>query len=252
MIDRIVALSFGTIVGFPAERVLHEHGRGETRDLACLVFALFDGPDVIVVDTGPPDPAVTADFHRYRLSQTPQQRPRSALESIGVDPSRVTAVVNTHLHWDHCGNNSLFTQARFFIRSRELEYAAAPRSEHKKGYQVGPSLDPDWIHGLDRIVPVPDGLFALAPGVVLVPLPGHTPGSQGVLVRTSSGSRYLLAGDTINLYESIAGFDDGEVICSGFHTSLEHNRASIEAAMNLGVEVIPGHEPDVVRRGVFL
>lgn len=252
MIDRIAVLSFGTIKGFPAERILHGHRQGETRDLACLVFVLFDGDETIVVDTGPPDPTITADFHGYRLEQTPEQRPARALESVGVDPSRVTSVVNTHLHWDHCGNNSLFDRARFFIRARELEYAAAPRSEHKKGYQVGPTLDPNWTRVLDRIVAVPDGLLAIAPGVVLVPLPGHTPGSQGVLVRMASGSRYLLAGDTINLYESVAGFDRGEVICSGFHTSLENNRASIEAAMSLGVDVMPGHDQDVVRRGVLL
>src|SRR3954453_19419573 len=46
--------------------------------------------------------------------------PRDGLQAIGVDPDRVEDVVISHMHYDHAGNNDLFTHATFHLKAREM------------------------------------------------------------------------------------------------------------------------------------
>jgi len=105
-----------------------------------------------------------------------------ALRLHGLAPCDVTEVVNSHLHFDHCGNNRLFTGARVFVQALELEAARQPR------YTVREWFD----HDADSLVSV-DGDLTIAPGISLVATPGHTPGHQSVLVETSHQGRVLIA-----------------------------------------------------------
>jgi N-acyl homoserine lactone hydrolase len=104
----------------------------------------------------------------------------------------VPIVVNTHLHWDHCSNNDLFPTARVMVQRRELDYAPRPVRWHSLTYEAGLSVEPAWTRVRHQLHPV-DGDVEIAPGVSVVALPGHTPGSQGVLVE-GADRRYLIAG----------------------------------------------------------
>lgn len=84
----------------------------------------------------------------------------------------------------------------------------------------------------------------------MVALPGHTPGSQGVVVEAAT-KRYLLAGDCIDLYENWAGDDEAEHIPSGFFTDIVAYEHSLKRIEELGCEVIPSHDPLVVQRREF-
>jgi glyoxylase-like metal-dependent hydrolase (beta-lactamase superfamily II) len=98
----------------------------------------------------------------------------SSLKEIGLHPDDITMVINTHLHFDHTGYNKIFTNARFISQEDEIRYSASPDRFQKGGY-----YQPN-IQGL-RYSPV-RGEASPAPGVSLLPTPGHTPGHQSVIV----------------------------------------------------------------------
>src|SRR5262249_57752223 len=85
----------------------------------------------------------------------------------------------------------------------------------------------------------------LAPGVVAVDLPGHTPGQVGLLVTTADGE-VLLTSDAVHLYDEL---EHGRPF--GVFTDLEAmfaSYAAIAARVDAGALMVPGHDPDVVRR----
>jgi N-acyl homoserine lactone hydrolase len=80
------------------------------------------------------------------------------------DLATIDIVVNTHLHFDHCGGNHLFAGRPIYVQGRELDDA---RSEDD--YTIR-----EWVEAPGvRYVPV-DGELELLPGLRLVPAPGHT------------------------------------------------------------------------------
>ncbi len=137
---------------------------------------VIDHPDArVLVDTGMTElhPAV-ADMDP-RLSPLGEQ----AFDLAGID-----IVVNTHLHFDHCGGNHLFAGRPIYVQRRELDDARS-----QDDYTIR-----DWVDAPGvRYVPV-DGELELLPGLRLVPAPGHTPGSQVIVVGTD-GHPVVIAGD---------------------------------------------------------
>ena len=105
---------------------------------------------------------------------------RSCFDAL--DTSRVTAVVNSHLHFDHCGNNRAFPGVPIYVQAAELAAAREP------GYTVR-----DWVDFEGANYVVVEGRFAITANVELIPSPGHTPGHQSVAVRTGSGLELIVA-----------------------------------------------------------
>ena len=100
----------------------------------------------------------------------------AAVRRFGCDPDDVVAVVNSHLHFDHCGQNPRFPGVPILVQRAELDAARAPR------YTV-----PEWVDFPGARFHVLDGPADVAPGVRLVPTPGHTVGHQSVVVDTDDG-----------------------------------------------------------------
>jgi len=101
------------------------------------------------------------------------------------DVGDVDIVVNTHLHFDHVGGNHRFAGRPTYVQRQELDDART-----LEDYTIR-----DWVDAPGvTYVPV-DGELELLPGVRLVPTPGHTRGSQVVVVETG-GRRVVIAGDT--------------------------------------------------------
>ena len=107
------------------------------------------------------------------------------LSEQDFDISGIDMVVNTHLHFDHLGGNHLFAGTPIYVQRRELEDARS-----RDDYTIPEWVDPPGV----EYVPV-DGELELLPGVRLVPAPGHTPGSQVVVVDTG-GRPIVIVGDT--------------------------------------------------------
>ena len=117
-----------------------------------------------------------------------------ALGTQGLKPRDITGVINSHLHFDHCGNNALFPQADIFVQAAELEAA-----RHRQ-YTVRPWFD----YAEARLQPV-NGAHSLRDNVQLIAAPGHTPGHQAVLVQTDNGSELIAAQAAFTLDEYAAG-----------------------------------------------
>ena len=101
-----------------------------------------------------------------------------------LDLAGIDIVVNTHLHFDHCGGNHLFAGRPIYVQRRELDDA---RSEDD--YTIREWVDAPGV----RYVPV-EGELELLPGLRLVPAPGHTRGMQVVVVETD-GRPVVVGGD---------------------------------------------------------
>ena len=99
------------------------------------------------------------------------------------------AIVITHEHADHLGGIAQSPQLRNFaghlMLTREQRDSRKWLTACKFPQDLAASL-----HPLDF-----DHYYALAPGVVLIKAPGHTPGSQLVYIRLADNSEYLLIGD---------------------------------------------------------
>jgi N-acyl homoserine lactone hydrolase len=97
----------------------------------------------------------------------------------------VIAVVNSHLHFDHCGNNPLLRGVPIYAQASELEAARAPR------YTV-----PEWIDFEGAEYHPIDGGAQVAAGIRIVATPGHTVGHQSLVLDGVDGP-VVLAGQAI-------------------------------------------------------
>jgi glyoxylase-like metal-dependent hydrolase (beta-lactamase superfamily II) len=120
-----------------------------------------------------------------------------SLSCIGMEPDDIDVVVNSHLHTDHCGCNEFFRKATVLLHAKELAAASSPSAE-AAGY-----LRKDWDTG--QPIEALDGEWDLFDDgrIVLVPLPGHTPGTLGALVSLDRDGQFLLASDTVSLRRSL-------------------------------------------------
>ncbi|BEL03735.1 N-acyl homoserine lactonase family protein [Actinoplanes sichuanensis] len=245
---QITAVGVGRVFGLPKPSLTYQRGWGETLDIPLIMFVIQGGRAPVVVDTGA-DLERAWKHHSIRMQQTPAEQPAAALRQLGVDPADVHVVVNTHLHWDHSSNNHLFPNARIVVQQREIDYARHPVPWHRRQFEHLPDLDAAWRSAENRINAI-DGDTELAPGISAVALPGHTPGSQGIVVQAAT-TRYLIAGDCVDLYENWSGDDEAEHIPSGFFTDIVAYQDSLQRIEKLDCEVIPSHDPLVLERRVF-
>jgi N-acyl homoserine lactone hydrolase len=138
---------------------------------------VIDHPDArVLVDTG------MTELHPLVADMDPRLMPLS--EQADFDLAGIDVVVNTHLHFDHCGGNRLFAGKPVYVQRRELDDARSLAD-----YTIREWVDAPGV----QYVPV-DGEFELLPGVRLLPAPGHTPGSQVVVVETG-GRPAVIGGD---------------------------------------------------------
>ncbi len=141
-------------------------------------FVILHDGGAMLVDTGVggPDEALS-DWRVVNRTVA------DALADVGLSPADIGMVVNTHLHFDHCGQNAVFSHAAHYVQRAEL--ARSQREE--------PELY-DWFGFMNAKFELLDGDAELLPGVSVVATPGHTSGHQCVLVGTDDGPD-LLIGD---------------------------------------------------------
>ena len=149
------------------------HVEGERMPIYVHVIDHPDGR--VLVDTG------MTELHPLLADMEPRLRPLSEQD---FDLAGIDFVVNTHLHGDHCGGNHLFAGKPIHVQRRELEDARS-----QDDYSIREWVEPPGV----EYVPV-DGELELLPGVRLLPAPGHTRGTQVVVVETG-GRPIVIGGD---------------------------------------------------------
>jgi N-acyl homoserine lactone hydrolase len=142
----------------------------------------IDGPaGTILVDTGMIDSTAELDEE-----WGPVLRP-------WPETGDVVAVINTHLHFDHCGGNRRFAGTPTYVQRSELEVAVAP------------DYLEEWVRFDGASYVELEGDAELFDGVSVLFTPGHSVGHQSVLVETDDGL-VVLGGDvTYSMRELIDG-----------------------------------------------
>ena len=109
-----------------------------------------------------------------------------ALAEHEMSLADVTAAANCHLHFDHSGQNVLIP-AGVPIFVQRAEWAKV----HEPDYTV-----PEWIDAPGLAYEVLDGEIEVAPGLRLIPTPGHTAGHQSLVLDAEIGT-VVLAGQAV-------------------------------------------------------
>lgn len=113
----------------------------------------------------------------------------SQLEKIGFGPEKIKYVVMSHLHFDHAGGNEFFPESIFLVSKKELQCAKTPENEGKGYFRA------DWDHPLNyREIDGELDIFGDGK-LTIMPVQGHTPGHQILIVRLEKQGTMVLSGD---------------------------------------------------------
>ena len=107
-----------------------------------------------------------------------------ALADIEMSPADIDLVINTHLHFDHCGQNAVFAHAPYYVQRTEVERA---KVESRELF--------DWFGFMNARFELLDGDADVLPGLSVIATPGHTVGHQCVVVRPAGRGPDLMIGD---------------------------------------------------------
>jgi N-acyl homoserine lactone hydrolase len=227
------------------------------KDEGKIVSAYIGGAKKkIVVDTGPPDMERTLKYHPYAKSEPnrPDQNIISQLGKAGVKPEEIDLVILTHLHWDHVGDVAKFPKAQFICSQVELRFALDPPACLYVAYealQLG--MQPEYLKIIERLKTVEMEEREIVEGIIVIPLPGHTPGSMGVVVETEKGP-YVIAGDAVPKYGNLEGAPQERqpFLMSGIYTDMLAMWKSFQLIDEIVKQdysrVIPGHDALVFKK----
>jgi glyoxylase-like metal-dependent hydrolase (beta-lactamase superfamily II) len=164
-------------------------------------FVLRSRGKIVMIDT-----CIGADRQReFDIFCNLQTTFLEDLRAAGFPPEQVSAVLCTHLHFDHVGWNTrlvdgkwvpTFPQARYLFGRREWEHWKQLRETggyHHMDHLVD-SIDPVVEAGLMDLI---DPDYQVTDEVSLIPTPGHTPGHVSVLIR-SRGEEAVITGDMMH------------------------------------------------------
>ena len=107
-----------------------------------------------------------------------------ALAEHDLSPADISVVINTHLHFDHCGQNAVFPHAPIYVQRAELERA-----------RLEDPWQREWLDYAGARYELLDGDTELAQGLRVVATPGHTIGHQSVAVEQAEQDSDVLIGD---------------------------------------------------------
>ena len=158
---------FGYLIRVPTKTILVDTGAGQDHDYVNKVFA----PELNSID--------------------------AALGVHGITVAEIDCIVNSHLHFDHCGQNRAFADIPHYVQQAEVAALAI------ENYTIK-----DWpVPDAFRIV---DGDVEVCPGITLLSSPGHTPGHQSVLVE-AGGIKHLIAAQAAFSFDEFHRGGDPEV-----------------------------------------
>ena len=146
-----------------------------------FAFALRHRSGLILYETGIGRGNELIDDHYQVVHRSIE----AELDVHGHRLADVRLVVNSHLHFDHCGNNMRFPGVPIFVQAVEYEVARQPN------YTI-----PEWVDFEGAEYAVLDGDAQVASGVHVMSTPGHTPGHQSLVLDTRGGT-VALAGQAI-------------------------------------------------------
>jgi N-acyl homoserine lactone hydrolase len=159
-----------------------------------------DGKNILI-DTGMhkvhiDDPEYTFRGLEIGSVLLPAMRPEDylvrRLADLNLAVSDITHVINTHLHFDHAGNNALFKHAPIYVQRGHYEVA-----------QDNPVFPNEYWNLPELHYELLDGEQELFPGIHLILTPGHAPYHQSVLLKLPESGNILLCSDAIYCQDNL-------------------------------------------------
>lgn len=220
--------------------------------MRCLLVEHDDG--LVLVDTaaGNKDDAKFREI--YGIENPGRPGPTSledAIRAAGHSPADVRWVINTHLHFDHAGGNTLrdpagsivlaFPNATWVVQQGEFDFAASANERVRASY-LADNFRPIAEAGRFRFA---TGEAELLPGIRLLHTPGHVPWHQSILVE-SGGEKALFLGDLVPTSAHIPaawimGYDLEPLV------TLESRKRIMTRAAQEGWWLVFEHDPEVSR-----
>jgi N-acyl homoserine lactone hydrolase len=193
-------------------------------------FVVTHPGGAVLVDTGVGGPQDVLDDWRVVNRSV-----ADALADLDLSPADIGLVINTHLHFDHCGQNAVFGHAPFYVQRTELD-----RMRREAGQLH------DWFGFMNARFELLDGDTEILPGLEVVATPGHTSGHQCVVVRGEAGDD-LLIGDAAYTPRQYA--DPSGPLPAGQASDVPAWRDSVERIHALAPERVHFcHHTDIVHR----
>ncbi len=223
--------------------------------LRCLLIEHPDG--LVLVDTGLGNKENAKFRDIYGVENEGESGPtqlEDALHEAGQTSAAVKWVINTHLHFDHGGGNTVrnpagevalaFPNATYVIQKGELDFASHTNERTAASY-LAHNCAPVAAAARFRLV---NGEVAIVPGIHVLPTPGHVPFHQSVLV-TDGGEGALFLGDLVPTSAHlpapwIMGYDLEPLV------TLETKKQVLTRAAREEWELIFEHDPVVARARV--
>jgi glyoxylase-like metal-dependent hydrolase (beta-lactamase superfamily II) len=218
---------------------------GDTHDvpmpLDYFVWAIVGKTRTFIVDTGFDKPM---GVKRGRTVVRPVEE---GLAAIGIDHAKVSDIIISHMHYDHCGNNNLFPQATFHLQDAEMEFATGRCMCH---HAMRHPFEVEDVTAMVRRVYAGKVCFhdpdsQLAPGITLHKLGGHSRGLQVVRVETPSGA-VVIASDAAHFYANMEREKAFPVFDR--HSDVIFGVERMRKLASSHAHIVPGHDPLVLQR----
>lgn len=163
--------------------------------LAMNCLLILSGGKRILVETGAGDKWTPRLRDIYNLDGP---RLLDGLRHYGLHAHDIDVVINTHLHFDHCGGNTrvekdrvvpTFPNARYIVQRGEFEHAVNPTERDRASYFAENYVPLQEANKLSQL----EGDRAIAPGVELIRVPGHTANMQCVKLSGDGKTAFAFA-----------------------------------------------------------
>jgi len=151
--------------------------------------------DKILIETGMGEKWSEKQAGIYGVNRS-QTFARSLFEKTGYQPEDITIVVNTHLHFDHCGGNTIknesgetlpqFPNARYFVSENEFNHAVNPTERDRASY-VSENWEAVQKSGQLELKP---GVYQIINGITMTEMRGHNGTMQTVKIESSGEILY--------------------------------------------------------------
>jgi glyoxylase-like metal-dependent hydrolase (beta-lactamase superfamily II) len=236
---------FGVIPRPMWERKMQPDERNRVRlSMNCLLIR--SAGKWVLVETGAGDKWDEKQRDIYATEGPP--RLPDQLAARGLKPEQIDFVINTHLHFDHCGWNTTvvngeavpaFPNARYVVQKGELDHAKHPTERDRASYLM-PNFAPVEAAGQWWLL---EGDREIVPGVEVIRAPGHTRDMQCVRL-TGGGKTAFFFADLVPTsahlpYPWIMGFDLFPM------TTLENKKKWIPQVFREGWLALFAHDPNI-------
>ena len=171
------------ILRLPCDKSIFTYLNNIGQQIMAPVYSWYieDVEKNILVDTG----ISSERCSKYYLNTEDIIPFEAALNSVGLDPNDIDIIIQTHLHYDHCGNSAKCKKAKVIVQESELNAAIKGNYSHLPGQNYYPELFKDL-----KFQPI-QGDKVIAEGIKILFTPGHSVGSQSVVVETSKGTAII-------------------------------------------------------------